>query len=131
MTYGASFASALLRLIIQLIATMKDKLNITIRIAELPPFALQINRNEEEVIRNAEYNVNRLWRMWRSRFSDKSSTEVLGMVAFQFAKLFTVLNKQADDLNAVIDRLNSQFDDLILDFDSVDHVNKPADNLNG
>ena len=108
---------------------MKDKLNITIRIAELPPFALQIERKEEEVIRNAEYNVNKLWRLWRQRFTDKSSTEVLGMVAFQFAKLFTVLNKQADDLNAVVDRLERQIDDLLLNFDAVDPNGKPADSI--
>lgn len=98
---------------------MKDKLNITIRIAELPPFALQIDRKEEEVIRNAEYNVNKLWRNWRQRFTDKSSTEVLGMVAFQFAKLFTVFNRQADETAAVLDRFENQLDSLLLDIDAL------------
>lgn len=98
---------------------MKDKLNITIRIAELPPFALQIDRKEEEMIRNAEYNVNKLWRTWRQRFTDKSSTEVLGMVAFQFAKLFTVLNRQADETVAVLDRFERQLDSLLLDIDAL------------
>lgn len=98
---------------------MKDKLNITIRIAELPPFALQIDRKEEEVIRNAEYNVNKLWRTWRQRFADKSSTEVLGMVAFQFAKLFTVLNRQADETTAVLERFERQLDNLLLDIDAL------------
>ena len=98
---------------------MKDKLNITIRIAELPPFALQIDRMEEEMIRNAEYNVNKLWRTWRQRFTDKSSTEVLRMVAFQFAKLFTVLNRQADETVAVLDRFERQLDSLLLDIDAL------------
>lgn len=98
---------------------MKDKLNITIRIAELPPFALQIDRREEEMIRNAEYNVNKLWRTWRQRFTDKSSTEVLGMVAFQFAKLFTVLNRQADETAAAIDRFERQLDSLLIDIDAL------------
>ncbi|MDE6198751.1 MAG: cell division protein ZapA [Muribaculaceae bacterium] len=98
---------------------MKDKLNITIRIAELPPFALQIDRSEEEMIRNAEYNVNKLWRTWRQRFTDKSSTEVLGMVAFQFAKLFTVLNRQADETAAVLDRFERQLDSILLDIDAL------------
>jgi len=98
---------------------MKDKLNITIRIAELPPFALQIDRREEEIIRNAEYNVNKLWRTWRQRFTDKSSTELLGMVAFQFAKLFTVLNRQADETVAVLDRFERQLDSLLLDIDAL------------
>lgn len=103
---------------------MKDKLNITIRIAELPPFALQINMSEEEVIRNAEYHVNKLWRTWRQRFAEKSSTEVLGMVAFQFAKLFTVLNRQAEDMAAVLDQFERQLDSLLLDIDTIDSRGK-------
>lgn len=71
------------------------------------------------MIRNAEYNVNKLWRTWRQRFTDKSSTEVLGMVAFQFAKLFTVLNRQADETVAVLDRFERQLDSLLLDIDAL------------
>lgn len=93
---------------------MRDKLNITIRIADLPPFALRINIDEEEAIRNAEYNVNKLWRTWSLRFADKSSTEVLGMVAFQFAKLFTILNKQVEDTDAMLQDFENQLDAILM-----------------
>lgn len=93
---------------------MRDKLNITIRIAELPPFALEINREEEPVIREAEYNVNRLWRSWSARFTDKSSHEVLGMVAFQFAKLFVVLNKRVEDTASALEKFEKDLDEILL-----------------
>ena len=67
---------------------MNDKLNITIRIANQAPIPLVINRQDEEVIRMAEYNVNRLWTSWSTKFKSKSQMEVLSMVAFRFAELF-------------------------------------------
>lgn len=94
---------------------MTDKLNITIRIAELPPFALEIKRDDEAAIRKAEYNVNRLWRSWSAKFTDKTSHEVLGMVAFQFAKLFTVLNKRQEDTLAAIEKFENDLDKILLD----------------
>lgn len=67
---------------------MNDTLNITIRIANNKPIPLAIRRDDEEVIRTAEYNVNRLWQSWSQRYKGKSQTEVLAMVAFRFAELF-------------------------------------------
>lgn len=68
---------------------MNDKLNITIRIANQAPIPLSINRDDEEVIRTAEFNVNKLWNAWSAKFKNKSSMEVLAMVAFRFAELFS------------------------------------------
>ena len=71
---------------------MNDKLNITIRIANQAPIPLSINRDDEEVIRTAEFNVNKLWNAWSAKFKNKSSMEVLAMVAFRFAELFFTQN---------------------------------------
>ena len=47
---------------------MKDKLNITVRLADQPPIAMRdVTLAEEETIRQAEYNINRLWETWRLR----------------------------------------------------------------
>lgn len=92
---------------------MTDKLNITIRIAELKPFALEIDRADEAEIREAEYNVNKLWRNWSARFSDKSSHEVLGMVAFQFAKAFLVQNKRVETSAEIINKIDAELDNLL------------------
>lgn len=94
---------------------MKDKLNITIRIAQLPPIPLKINRDEEPTVRTAEYNVNQLWKTWIQRFSDKSPHEVLAMVAFQFAKAFVVLNRQSETTAKVLDEFEHELDRILLE----------------
>ncbi|MBO5780690.1 MAG: cell division protein ZapA [Muribaculaceae bacterium] len=94
---------------------MKDKLNITIRIADLPPIAMEIRRDEEPDIRTAEHQVNLLWKSWSKRFSEKSPHEVLAMVAFQFAKAFTLQNRYLEDTEAMIDNFEQQLDKMLLE----------------
>lgn len=94
---------------------MKDKLNITIRIANLTPMALQINREDEPVIRTAEYNVNTLFKEWSQRFAGKSRVEVLAMVAFQFAKAFVTLNNANESADRLLADFESQLDRLLTD----------------
>ncbi len=93
---------------------MKDKLNITIRIAGLAPIPLSINMKDEEIIRSAEYNVNQLWSAWSQRFKDKSSSEILAMVAFQFAKLYLTLSAQEKETDEVLCEFEKELDDILL-----------------
>ena len=93
---------------------MKDKLNITIRIADLAPMPLAIEMKDEEVIRTAEYNVNQLWSTWSQRFKDKSSKEVLGMVAFQFAKLYQTLSNRENDTDELLEKFEEKLNQIIL-----------------
>ncbi len=94
---------------------MNDKLNITIRIANQAPIPLAINRSDEEVIRMAEYNVNRLWNSWRTKFKSKSSNEVLAMVAFRFAELFYTQSAVTQELQTTLEAFESKLDDILLD----------------
>ncbi len=93
---------------------MKDKLNITIRIAGLAPIPLSINIKDEELIRSAEYNVNLLWTAWSQRFKDKSSSEILAMVAFQFAKLYLTLSAQEKATDEVLSEFEKELDNILL-----------------
>ncbi|MBQ9073655.1 MAG: cell division protein ZapA [Muribaculaceae bacterium] len=94
---------------------MKDKLNITIRIAEVAPIPLSINMKDEEVIRTAEYNVNQLYTAWKQRFKDKKRDEILAMVAFQFAKLYQNQAKtDADNLKS-LQELEEQLSAMLKD----------------
>jgi hypothetical protein len=52
------------------------------------------------------------------RFSDKSSQEVLAMVAFQFAKTFVVLNKQAEATSTSLESLERELDNILLDVEA-------------
>ena len=64
---------------------MDKQQNITIKIADVAPISMTIDRSTEEWVREAERSVNQVWRTWRADFSDKTSKEVLAMVAYQFA----------------------------------------------
>ena len=91
---------------------MKDKLNITIKIADQPPIPLTINREEEETIRQAEYNVNRLWANWNERFNT-SPEALLAMVAFQFAKLHATLSADQNKAREVLTSLDAELDKFL------------------
>ena len=97
---------------------MNDKLNITIRIADQAPMPLYINRSDEENIRTAEYNVNRLWNAWSTKYKTKTSHEVLAMVAFRFAELFYKLNSTANATNGVLEEIERGLDDILLEMES-------------
>lgn len=97
---------------------MKDKLNITIRIANQAPIPLVINRDDEEVIRQAEYNVNRLWNSWSAKFKSKSPSEVLSMVAFRFAELFYTQSHAMQAAEDVFESFEEELDKILLDVDS-------------
>ena len=51
----------------------KKEQNITIKIADVAPISMSIAPDKEERIREAEYNVNRVWTEWRRRFENKTS----------------------------------------------------------
>lgn len=94
---------------------MKDKQNITIRIANQAPIPLSINREDEELIRMAEYNVNRLWNSWSNRYKTKSPSEVLAMVAFRFAELFFTQDIAVKEAREVFDSFEARLDEILLD----------------
>lgn len=94
---------------------MKDKLNITIRIAEAAPIPLAIEMKDEEVIRTAEYNVNQLYAAWKQRFKDKKPDEVLAMVAFQFAKLYQIQANREVSTNELLENFEERLNKFLLD----------------
>lgn len=96
----------------------QDKLNITIRIAGQSPVALKINRADEERVRNAEYQVNRLWSRWLKRFPDKNANEVLAMVAYQFAELYFGAVKVSEEADKVLEGFETELDRMLHGMDA-------------
>ena len=66
---------------------MKDELNITLRIADQGPFPMTVSPQDEEYMRKAESHVNQLWDIMRRRYPERSSAELLALVAWQVARL--------------------------------------------
>lgn len=93
---------------------MTDRQNITIRISDLAPMPLSILRADEEVHRQAEYNVNQLCDAWGKRYKDKSSKEILAMVAFQFAKLYFSGKADVEAADTLLEELESELDQLLV-----------------
>ena len=95
---------------------MKDKLNITVRLADQPPIAMRdVSLAEEETIRRAEYNINRLWETWRLRFKDKSAGEVLAMVTLRFAQLYYSRQEQMESLDSLLDAFERDLDRSLIE----------------
>lgn len=94
---------------------MKEQQNITIKIADVAPISLTINRQTEEYVREAERNVNKVWAAWTDEFKDKTSKEVLAMVAYQFAKLYYQLLPQMDARERFLEQFESDLDAILLD----------------
>lgn len=99
---------------------MNDKLNITIRIANQAPIPLSINRDDEEVIRTAEFNVNKLWNAWSAKFKNKSSMEVLAMVAFRFAELSFTQNALAKNAEEALAAFEETLDKILVGLPDAD-----------
>lgn len=92
---------------------MKEKQNITIKIADVAPIGMSIDPRTEEVLRIAERNVNKVWSALRGQFEGKSPKEVLAMVAFQFAKGYYQLLQNVNEQEAVLTGFEAELDRLL------------------
>lgn len=92
---------------------MNRQQNITIKIADVAPISMTINSDTEQTVREAEYNINRLWSAWRIDFDSKTSKEVLAMVAFQFAKKYYQLAHAVEERSEVIKAFETELDRLL------------------
>ena len=75
---------------------------------------LKIDSDDEEIIRIAELNINRLWRTWSQRFKDKTSGEILAMVAFRFAQLYFTNEARVEAVDSVLKQLEDELDKRLL-----------------
>lgn len=74
---------------------------------------MTIAADTEEIVRRAEYNVNKVWNVWRKDFTDRSSKEVLAMVTFQFAKSYYQLQEQMNRQQTVLEDFESELNRLL------------------
>lgn len=74
---------------------------------------MSIKPADEEVVREAERSVNKVWQTWRAQYDDKTSKEVLAMAAFQFAKLFFSLQHSVEARQRTIEGFEAELDRLL------------------
>jgi hypothetical protein len=92
-----------------------NKEKIWIQLADAAnPIALSINPEEVENYRKAEELVNTLWKKWMNRFNGESA-DVLGRVAFQFARLYLEAYGENRQVNEFLNDLDNRLDALLGD----------------
>ena len=96
-------------------ATNDDKINITIRIADVKPIAFNVKRDDEASYRNAEDLVNRLWNTFKERLGGScSSQEVMARVACQFARLYAQAYNHNVAVNEFLTTFEQQLDEVVV-----------------
>ncbi len=69
----------------------------------------------EEDVRLAEFYVNRVWSKWmETKPSDKTSKDVIGMVALHFAKLYVIEMRKNERIDDTLKEFESELDRILL-----------------
>lgn len=95
---------------------MKDKLNITLKIAGAE-LSLNIDRSEEELLRSVTKQVNHAYEKYSELFADNTPEEVSAMVMLLFAKGFVQLKKQVTELDNTLEGLDKELSGLLREVD--------------
>lgn len=91
---------------------MKDKLDITLKIAGVE-LSLNINRSEEEFLREVAKQVNHAYKKYSELFADSPSEEILAKVTLLFAKGFIQLRSQVAELDDVLQSFDDSLTELL------------------
>ena len=94
---------------------MDNKKQIEVRLANCKPIPFMIYEDEEEIAIIAQEDVTHIWKVWRERYSkEKSSFEVMAMVAFQYARLYYTKDAHESNTIELLDNFEKELDSLLL-----------------
>lgn len=97
---------------------MDDRLNITLNIAD-EQVKTVIRREDEAGLRALEKEVTGLWEKWRMANPMRTKSQVLAMVAFQYAKLYydelSASRRREEALRGFIKDYEERVDKIVLD----------------
>ncbi|MCC8119404.1 MAG: cell division protein ZapA [Bacteroidales bacterium] len=94
---------------------MKDKQHITIHIADVAPIERNIRPQEEEFNRKVEKELNKTWLKWRQDFPEKSSGQLLAMIAFQYAQAYYRHIEKLQNEEEALAEAEAALDSILLD----------------
>lgn len=95
------------------ILKMSRTQKITIKIADVAPMSMTVPADGEALVREAEFNVNKLIEGWAQSFPDKTKKELLAMAAYQFAKVYYDLLHQAERQTQLLKDFEAELDQLL------------------
>ncbi|MCH5214506.1 MAG: cell division protein ZapA [Muribaculaceae bacterium] len=91
---------------------MEEKVRMKLDIAG-ENILLSVPYSRQELTREAEAEVNRLFATWRERFPDKSDRELLAMIAFRYADRYTEMVRSREESQADLEELTRHVDSLV------------------
>lgn len=95
----------------------KEKVKMHINIAG-ERIRLTVGYDEQDAVREAEKQVVQLFDEWRQMFPKKSNTELLAMIAYQFAMYYMAMLHQKDDAISALSDFERNIDQVISRIDS-------------
>ena len=87
----------------------REKVKMYINIAG-EKIRLTVDYDEQDAVREAESQVVRLYVEWRQMFPKKSVSELLAMIAYQFAMYYMALRHRQDDVVASLKDFEKNID---------------------
>lgn len=92
--------------------TTESNVKIEINIAG-EPIRLAVPFEKQESVRECEAAVNALFSEWRRKFPKKSNSELMAMIAYQYASFYRELSARYDALTAGISETSARLDSLL------------------
>lgn len=74
---------------------------------------LTVPSSDQESLRKSERAINEYFSDWRNQFPRKTNSEIMAMVAFQFAKYYHELSGRYDALLSRLDGISARLDSLL------------------
>ncbi len=95
-------------------ADIEDKIRMQIEIAG-QKIGITVGFDEQDAVREAESSVEELYRDWKKKFPRKSVTELLAMIAYQYASYYLTLRHRQADVVSQLSEIESEIDEVLND----------------
>ncbi len=97
-----------------------EKQQLTLRIAEEKIITV-VPRKDELSLKRVEKEVNALWDRWKLMHPSRTKTQILAMMAFQYAKLYYDVagesSRREKELKDFIREYEEKMDEILLQID--------------
>lgn len=92
--------------------TNRENVKIEIIIAG-EPIKLTVPFSRQESVRKCESEINALYSEWRARFPRKTPTELMAMIAYQYASFYRELTDRYQTLTESMRLTSESLDDIL------------------
>lgn len=83
----------------------EEKVKIKLNIAG-EAFLYSVPYGKQEEARHAEADINLVYSSWRKRFPEKSDRELLAMIAFRYADLYSAMVRESENTRTAVNDID-------------------------